>query len=126
MNLSPRILVAEDDALMRQMLRATLEQAGYVVEVAVNGREAVAHQQRAAFHILLTDLVMPEQEGLETIMEFRRNHPAVKIIAMSGGGRGNAEDYLSVAAKLGARQVLAKPFSTEVLLRAIADQLSTS
>lgn len=123
MNSPPRLLLAEDDPLLRLLLQTALERAGYSVTAVVNGREAAAHQRREPFDLLLTDLVMPEQEGLETIMEFRQRHPDVRIVAMSGGGRGNAESYLAVATRLGADQILGKPFSNERLLEVIAEQV---
>ncbi len=116
-----RILIVDDDALMRDMLRKALSKSGFDVSVATNGREAVALQRESAFDLLLTDLVMPEQEGLETIMIFRQQYPQVRIVAMSGGGRGSAASYLEVAAKLGAERILAKPFDHEVLLQVIRE-----
>jgi DNA-binding response OmpR family regulator len=72
---------------------------------------------------VITDLVMPDKEGLETIMELRRKHPAVKIIAMSGGGRINARDFLRVAKVLGADRTFTKPFLSQELIAAIDDLL---
>jgi CheY-like chemotaxis protein len=123
MNPPPRILIVEDDALMRDMLGKALEKSGFVVGVAAHGREAIAMQRESAYDLLLTDLVMPEQEGLETIMLFRQQHPRVRIVAMSGGGRGSAASYLDVATKLGAERVLEKPFDHDALLRVIQELL---
>lgn len=115
-----KILLVEDDRLVRAMLLSTLLDMGHEVLVATNGKEALACQERSPAQVMLTDIVMPEKEGLETIREFRRKHPGVEIIAMSGGGRGNAADYLRVAQGLGAREVLSKPFSHEALAAALA------
>ena len=69
--------------------------------------------------LLITDIVMPEKEGLEVLMELRKRQPPVKIIAISGGGRNSATDYLPIAKLMGASKVLAKPFSNDVLVAAI-------
>ena len=76
------------------------------------------------FDIIITDLVMPEKEGIETIMELSRTAPNIKIIAMSGGGRVNATDYLTIARRVGASDTLAKPFSGDELLAAVSRVLS--
>jgi CheY-like chemotaxis protein len=105
------------------MLWLTLIKMGYDAVEAANGREAVKLYHQLPADLLLTDLIMPEQEGLETIQTFRRDHPAVKIIAMSGGGRINAKDFLVVAKMFGAERTLTKPFATRELLSAIAELL---
>lgn len=115
-----RILLIDDDSLMQGMLARTLEKMGHVVVTASDGKEGLRVYAPADFDLVLTDLVMPEQEGLETIRKLRAVNPAVKIIAMSGGGRGSAKDYLQVAQFMGARQVLAKPFSPAALEEALA------
>ena len=115
-----RILLVDDDELLRRMLRLTLIKMGHVVIEAVNGNEALRLCQTEPPDIVLTDLIMPEKEGIETIREMRQLHPDVKIIAMSGGGRGNAKDYLVVAKRLGAAHTLNKPFTNEELAGAIA------
>ena len=74
---------------------------------------------QAAADLVITDIVMPGKEGLEVLMALRKIHPPVKIIAISGGGRGDATDYLRMATKMGAARVLSKPFSNEALLAAI-------
>lgn len=115
-----RILLVDDDELLRRMLRLTLIKMGHVVIEAVNGNEALRLCQTEPPDIVLTDLIMPEKEGIETIRELRRLHPDVKIIAMSGGGRGSAKDYLVIAKRLGAAHTLNKPFTNEELAGAIA------
>lgn len=117
-----RILVVDDEDIIRKYLQLTLEQLGYVVMVACNGQEALAHLQRESVDLILTDLIMPEKEGMETIEEVRKLYPKIKIIAMSGGGRIDAFDYLRVAKKMGADLVMEKPFSNRELTAAL-DQL---
>src|SRR5687768_11799705 len=116
----PRILLVDDDDALRKMLRLTLTSLGHVVVEARDGKEALVQQQREPVDVLLTDLIMPEKEGLETIREFRQKHPAVRVVAMSGGGRVSATDHLKLARSLGAGAVLAKPFSNSELTAAIA------
>jgi CheY-like chemotaxis protein len=79
-----RILVVDDEDQMRTMIRQMLEKSGYEVTEARNGREAICRYRERPSDVVITDLIMPEKEGIETIMEFRHEHPDVKIIAISG------------------------------------------
>jgi CheY-like chemotaxis protein len=115
----PHILLVDDDAAFRKMLRLTLQRMGYSITEACDGKQAIAMYQAAPADVVLTDLIMPEKEGLETIAELRRFDPSIRIIAMSGGGRLNANDILTVARAMGACAVLAKPFSDEELIAAL-------
>jgi DNA-binding response OmpR family regulator len=115
-----KILLVEDDDALRDMLHLTLEKMGHAVIDARNGKEATACQEQTPVDVMLTDLVMPEKEGLETILEFRRRWPEVKIIAMSGGSGISRVDYLRIAKPMGAVAALAKPFSNEELAAALA------
>jgi len=116
----PQILLIDDDESLRKTLRITLQRLGHVVAEARDGDEAIRLHEKTAFDVVLTDLIMPNKEGIETIITLRRQRPDVKIIAMSGGGRLNAKDILAVAKAMGAHQVLAKPFSHEALVAALA------
>ena len=120
-----RILLVEDDDAVRVTLRRSLEAAGHEVEDAPNGEVALAAYRRRASDVVVTDLVMPEKNGLEMIMELRRLDPAVKIIAMSGGGRtlGPGQLYLESAKLFGALRVLSKPFTSAALLKALSEVL---
>jgi CheY-like chemotaxis protein len=120
----PHILLIDDDDFFRGMVRKSLEGMGHTVTVASDGRQGVAVYKSKPADLVITDLIMPEQEGLETIMELRRLHPGLKIIAISGGGRASAKDYLPVAKKLGASRILAKPFSPETLGALIEELLA--
>lgn len=117
-----RILVVDDDPRVREVLTAMLESSGYEVEVAANGRDAVAALQKSKFTAILTDLVMPEQEGIETIKMIRTDYPEVKIIAMSGAFGG---DYLRIAGYMGAHSTLAKPIKMETLLATLNRTLAS-
>ena len=112
-----RILLIDDDESVRTMLRLTLAHFGHTVIEAHNGKEGLELFRHANADLLITDIVMPEKEGLEVLMELRKKHPPVKIIAISGG------DYLHMAKLMGAAKVLAKPFSTNVLIAAIDELL---
>jgi CheY-like chemotaxis protein len=112
----PRILVIDDEAAIRYTVQLLLEDSGFTVEVASNGREGVAAFRANPPDLVLTDILMPEQEGIETIMQIRREFPKTKIIAMSGGGRMGNTDFLTIAKGLGADATIAKPFETEDLI----------
>jgi len=115
-----RILVVDDNADMRLTTKMVLETEGYVVETAANGAEALRIQRERPAHVLITDLFMPEVDGLETLQKFRATYPAMPVIVMSGGsssGRQQA-DHLSVARELGA-VTLRKPVEPRALIEAI-------
>ena len=117
----PRLLIAEDSADMRESLKLLLERAGYEVAVAADGACALELQRRQPADVLITDIFMPDQDGLETIQEFRHEFPQVRIIAMSGGGARVGGRYLDIAELAGADAVLRKPFEVSDLLRALKD-----
>jgi CheY-like chemotaxis protein len=121
----PKILLVDDDDALRKMLRLILTKMGHVVREARDGQEAIEMCEQEEPDLVLTDIVMPGQEGLETIFALRHSKPNVKIIAMSGGGRISSTDYLQIAKSLGARRVLAKPFSSEQLSAAIGETLAS-
>lgn len=116
------ILVIDDDDALREVVTMALEQKGHRVTAAENGKVGMARFQAEPADIVLTDVLMPEQEGVETIMQLRKNHPALRIIAMSGGGPRSAV-YLQICARLGAR-TLAKPFTIADLDQAITAVLA--
>lgn len=119
-----RILLIDDDESVRTMLRTMLEYHRHTVMEAHDGREGLQLLPKARPDLVITDLVMPEQEGIEVITTLRKTHPALKIIAISGGGRTNSsDDYLVMARRLGADLTLAKPFAHAALLAAIAELL---
>ena len=119
----PRLLLIDDDALLREMLAAALVQAGHTVVQAEDGRQGVNFFRAEPADLVITDLVMPDREGIETIIALHGKWPALPIVAMSGGDTRSSV-YLALAAKLGACRTLAKPFATDVLLRAIDELLA--
>jgi CheY-like chemotaxis protein len=115
-----RVLVVDDDQQVRKMLRRILERMGQRVTEAQNGKEALAEFERCPVELVITDLFMPEKDGIETIENLRKLSQKVKIIAMSGDTRIAASTYLEMSAKLGANRTLVKPFSIEKLTLSVA------
>lgn len=121
--IAKRILVVDDDVPLCECLNLVLSRAGYDVVSVGDGVAALGEWHRRPFDLVITDLIMPEKEGLATIMELRKLAPRLKIIAISGGGRIAPGDYLNLARHLGANAALAKPFSSEAMLSTVAQLL---
>jgi CheY-like chemotaxis protein len=121
-----RILLIEDNDALRTVMRRMLAPLGCDIQEASDGKAGLIAYRTQRSDVVITDILMPEADGLETIGALRRLDPAVKIIAISGGGRGSAGDYLETAQKMGARRVLVKPFSPEELRTAVAQLLVES
>jgi two-component system, chemotaxis family, chemotaxis protein CheY len=117
------ILIIDDEASVRLLVRRTLERAGYEVTEAVNGVEGVRAYRASPTDVVITDLYMPEQDGIETIQLLREEFPAARIIAMSGGASLGSAGPLHDARLLGADATLPKPFSLEALTRTVAQLL---
>ena len=120
-----RILIIDDDDPLRHMLCQALEQAGYETVEARDGQEGLEHFRATPADLIITDILMPGKEGLETIMELRRAIPGVKIIAISGGGQTGNMTFLEVARYLGAQRALQKPFELRELLKAVHEVLES-
>ena len=118
-----RILIIDDNAPMRHMLRQALEWAGYEVVEAADGRAGIQLQHTMPADVVITDILMPEQEGLETIQELRHAFPTTKIIAISGGGYIGKYNYLTMAARLGAQRALQKPFGLQEMFNAVQEMV---
>jgi CheY-like chemotaxis protein len=116
-----QILIIDDDEAMRYLLREMLEPEGYTVYEAANGAEGMRlfRQERPEF--VITDVFMPEQDGLETIRMLKREFPTVKIVAMSGGGASGTLSYLEVTRTFGADRILRKPFLKGSLLATLQE-----
>jgi CheY-like chemotaxis protein len=115
-----RILLVDDDDLSRATIHQMLERAGHAVVSTASGGDAIGLFKTNPPEMVITDLIMPDTDGLELIQELRKLDGTVRIIAISGGGRVNANEYLTVARKFGAAGILAKPFSNQELKDAIA------
>ncbi len=119
-----RILIVEDEEYMREMLVDTLEKEGYDVSVAVNGVEAIKAIEEETFDLIVTDIVMPEKDGLSTILQTKRDNENIKIIAISGGDRSfTGSSYLQIAKNIGVERTFQKPFNSKEFLRAIKEVL---
>ena len=119
----PRILIIDDEIQIRTLLRRIFEHEGYEVIDAPDGKVAISLHREEPADLIITDLVMPEKDGIETIMELKKGFPEVKIIAMSGGGRVGGGDYLMMAKGLGAMRTFSKPIEKEELLKAVRELL---
>jgi CheY-like chemotaxis protein len=115
-----RVLVIEDHVHMRDLLRRQLEGDGYAVETAADGDEGLRLQAEHPVDLVITDIFMPNRDGLETISRLREDYPRTKIIAISGGGKlVQGADYLVAAREAGAHAVLRKPVERESLLETV-------
>jgi CheY-like chemotaxis protein len=114
-----RILIIDDDLAVLRMLYETFTLAGYDVDVATDGDAGLRAYARHKSDVIVTDIVMPHQEGLETIRELRRLCPEAKVIAISGGAR----TYLDCARQFGAVRILEKPFAPADILKAVSEVL---
>lgn len=118
----PSVLIAEDDEAIRGLVRQCLEGAGYDVCEAANGNEALRALRAMPFDLVITDILMPEKDGLETIVFVRKHRPQTKVIAISGNQN---QLFLNNACGLGAARVLTKPFRPRELLDLVTELLGT-
>lgn len=118
------ILVVDDESPVREMIRAMIESDGHEIHEACNGVEARRICEENAIDLIITDLVMPEKNGIDFIMEVKKSHPNVPVIAISGGGGITGRfDYLQIAKLVGASNILRKPFAMEKLRSTIRNVL---
>lgn len=122
----PHIHIVDDEALIRELFRRILETEGYEVTDSADGNAALALCRRQPPDLIIIDLIMPDKEGIETIIELKRDFPHMKIIAISGGGRITAREYLELAETFGANMTLSKPISRDELLTVVGTVISTS
>jgi YesN/AraC family two-component response regulator len=120
------ILIIDDEAQIRSMVRLILERAGYAVREAQDGSDGIRMFRESPAELIITDLIMPNKDGIGMIIELKKDFPDLKIIAMSGGGLNRPEGYLRGAQKLGAACTLSKPLNRSDLLRAVKDTLKGS
>jgi DNA-binding response OmpR family regulator len=115
----PGILIVEDEKQIREMLKISLIRHKYTVLEAVDGKDAILHFKPSLTDLVITDLIMPDEDGLKVIMKLRESKPSIKIIAISGGGKAGPGSYLNLAKALGADAVFSKPFSIKDLIATI-------
>jgi CheY-like chemotaxis protein len=116
-----RILIADDNTDFAESLKLVLEASGYQVALAGNGNEAISAQVVFSADVLITDLVMPEQDGFETLQLFRREFPNTRVVVVSGAQRLEPGPYLNAAALIGADATFRKPFPVEALLEKLRE-----
>ncbi len=116
-----RILIIDDDEQIRELLRKVMVWSGYEVVEAENGKVGLQLQKENPAKVVITDLIMPEKEGLETISILRRDYDDLKIIAISGGGQMGPEAYLPAARELGADRIFSKPFDLQEIVAAVKE-----
>jgi len=119
-----RVLVVDDEDLLRATLREMLEDAGYIVTEAEDGVAGLQAFRDAEFDLVITDIIMPKKDGINTIWQLKQMRPDVKIIAISGGVPGGPRSDLPLAKTYGAQRTLQKPFSRAELLSAMGELLS--
>lgn len=120
----PGILLVEDEKELREMLKLSLIRHKYSVIEAANGKDAIAHFRPSVTDLVITDLIMPEEDGLKVIMKLRELKPDLKIIAISGGGKAGPGSYLNMAKALGANAIFSKPFSVNELIAMVESLLA--
>ena len=116
----PKLLVIDDDRRVRDTIKLVMEAAGHTLAFATNGREGLARFAEFKPDLVITDILMPEKEGIATITELRKLNKSIPIIAISGGGRVGNMDFLKVAQNMGATKTLSKPFDPDELMDTIA------
>jgi DNA-binding NtrC family response regulator len=121
-----RILIVDDEPALLDMMREMLKRYDHELEVDIteNGNTALSHLKKSGTDLLISDIFMPEKEGIELIREVKQKYPAIKIIAMSGGLNRQGINYLEMAKLLGSTTTLPKPFSREELLSAVQGLLN--
>ena len=118
-----RILIIDDESQIRSMLRLMLERVGYEVIEAADGMDGIRQYRDNPADLIITDLIMPNKDGIGMIIELKKEFPKVKIIAMSGGGVNRPEGYLDGAKKLGATRTLTKPIDRDEMINAVKETL---
>ena len=120
-----RLLLIEDNNELREMLHTTLAEKGHTIVEARDGKEGMKAYSSDKFDVVITDILMPNKDGIETIFELRHMHPGVRIIAITGGGAiMSVKDCAEIAKNLGIKHVLKKPFNIATLDTCIAYEMA--
>lgn len=120
----PSVLVIDDDDQIRRMIREALEQAGYIVQEARGGEDGIKQYRESPTDVVLMDILMPDQDGLESILALRQEFPSARVIAMTGGSDMiGIMNFLDVAKMMGACRTIQKPFDLQTLLAAVAAEI---
>ncbi|MCD4737057.1 MAG: response regulator [Bacteroidales bacterium] len=118
-----QILIIDDEPQIRSLLTKMLKREGFNVIVASDGKEGMRLFNKEPADLVITDIIMPEKEGIEIIQELRKDHPTLPIIAISGGGRNSSDSYLKIAKIFGANEIFEKPVEKQKLINAIKTAL---
>lgn len=118
------ILLIEDEPQVRGLLRETLEQEGHEVVECKDGTEGLSHYKKGLIDLVILDVILPEKDGFETLTELRQQDPQANVLAISGGFSPGAVNVLHIAQRLGAREILAKPFELKNFLAVVKKLLS--
>ncbi len=121
----PAVLIVDDDSMVRKMLVKVFQKEEYITHEASDGNSALRIFRDENIDVVITDIVMPDMEGIETIRELRKINPDVKIIAFSGGGSLAPDGYLKIAASMGAKYTFQKPFDINELKEAVKKLLDS-
>jgi CheY-like chemotaxis protein len=121
-----KILVIDDNIVVRNTIAQILETEGYSVISAEDGRRGLSMFRSEKPDLVITDIIMPEKEGIETIRDIRGEYPEAKIIAISGGGRIGNTDFLKIARQLGASDVVAKPLDPDQFVAIVRNRLAAA
>jgi len=119
-----RILTVDDDVLALESMKILLEESGHVVVTACDGDDGIKKASLETFDLIITDLIMPNKDGIEMLRYMKREHPTVKVIVVSGGGRTSPDAYLDTAMILGADDTFAKPFAAKDLMASVQTLLT--
>ena len=119
------VLIVDDEGAIRLLIRSTLERAGYHVHEAADGKAGLTYYRQSPADLVIMDILMPDQDGLESILTLRREFPNAKILAITGGSDMiGILNFLDVARMLGARRTLQKPFEMQQLLDAVQAEIA--
>ena len=119
------VLVVDDEDQIRKLIRLVLQQEGHTVVEASNGKRAIQHIQEAAIDLMISDIFMPDMDGLELIRFIRKTNSRIKVIAISGAGKEGPDLYLNIAEQFGADAILIKPFAPAQLIEKVSELLQT-
>lgn len=118
-----KILIVDDEMIIRDGLAELLTYYGYLTFRAADGIEGIKYLEKEKPDLVITDIIMPEQDGIGFLLEARKIYPSLKVIAISGGGKISADCHLSIAEGLGAEKILAKPFTSAALVKTVRELL---
>ena len=119
------VIVADDDPEVRRFLRLILKREGYYVMVGRDGNDVLELADERKIDAIITDVIMPRKDGIEAIAQVKERYPKVRIIAISGGGQKNNEDFLKSAEMMGANYTIAKPFEANEILEVLKKALTS-